>query len=159
MASNERRLQTRGVDWLKLALPQVMVIAVINEIPQAGAQSDEARKANMIRMMLMKQMGLYPGCSDLILLWNDGNLQIRFLETKDKAPQSVSQKKFEDRIRRLGGVYNIWRSLGELYELCLSWGLKPLCAPPGWVPETKKQLLQNMYHQVMMDLLPKPPKE
>lgn len=151
MASNERRLQTRGVDWLKLALPDVMVIAVINELPRTINSEEEAKTA-MIRMMLMKQMGLYPGCSDLILLWNDGALQIRFLETKDKAPQSVNQEKFQKRVESIGGIYNIWRSLDDLYSLVLNWGLKPVCAPPGITPVTKKQLMQSMYHQVMLDL-------
>lgn len=153
MASNERRLQTRGVDWLKIALPDVMVVAVINEMPQTNG-SDEERKANMIRMQLMKQMGLYPGTSDLFLFWPGrgiGEMNVRALETKDKSPQSINQEKFQKRWESMGGIYHIWRSLSELYELCLSWGLKPLVAPPGWVPVSKKQLLCNMYHQMMMD--------
>jgi len=152
MSSNERRLQTQGVNWLKMALPQVMVIAVINELPQTNG-SDEERHANMIRMQIMKGMGLYPGCSDLILLWNDGAMQIRFLETKDKAPQSVNQRAFQLRLEWLGGVYHIWRSIPELESLCRSWGLKPAApAPSGGTPHNRKQLQANMLHELNLEM-------
>lgn len=154
MASNERKLQTRGVDWLKIALPEIMVIAIINELPQTSG-SDEERKANMIRMQLMKQMGLYPGAADLFLFKQGssaGEMWVRALETKDKAPQSGNQIKFQSAWQKISGVYNIWRSLPELYELTISWGLKPLCQPPDMVPVTKRQLLGNMYHQMMIDM-------
>lgn len=151
MSSNERRLQTRGVQWLKSALPNVMVVAVPNEDPIAARTEDEV-KTKIIRIQLLKSMGMYPGAADMFLFWNDGVLQVRALETKDKAPQSRNQKKFQAHWEKIGGIYHIWRTLPELYDLCVSWGLKPVVAPPGWVPATRKQMQANMYHQIMMDL-------
>lgn len=151
MSSNERRLQTHGVSWLKMALPEIMVIAVINELTRFGGE-DEAKTA-MIRMQMMKAAGLYPGCADLILLWNDGALQIRFLETKDKSNQSVNQKAFQARLESLGGSYSIWRSLPELEALCRSWGLKPAApTPKGEMPLTRKQLQANMLHELRLEM-------
>lgn len=153
MSSNERKLQTMGVSWLKMALPNVLVIAVINELPQTSWATDEERKANLIRMTLMKAMGLYPGAADLILLWQANGLQIRFLETKDKAPQSIAQKEFQKRLEGIGGIYYIWRSLPELEALCRSWGLIPAApVPKGATPATKKQLKFNMLHELRMEL-------
>lgn len=160
MASHERRLQTMAVTWLKTTLPHVLVIAVINELPQTAWGPDfteefkaAERRANMIRMTLMKAMGLYPGAADLILLWNDGKqLQIRFLETKDKAPQSGPQKDFQKRLESIGGIYHIWRTLPELEALCRSWGLLPATpTPKGSTPLTKKQLMANMLHEFNME--------
>lgn len=100
----------------------------------------------------MKAAGLYPGAADLILLWNDGEeMQVRFVETKDKSSQSKNQKDFQKRLEDIGGIYNIWRSLTELYELTISWGLKPIVAPPSITPHSKKALMYNMYHQFMLD--------
>lgn len=154
--SAERKLQTKGVQWMNMTMPAVLVIAVINELPQTswGPEFSEElrereRKANMIRMTLMKGMGLYPGAADLIVLWNDGReLQVRFLETKDRTPQSVNQEKFQKRLEAIGGVYRIWRSLPELEDICRSWGLVPaMTAPKGTLPVTKKDLLCDILHQ------------
>lgn len=153
MASNERKLQTMGVNWLKLALPDIMVVAVINEIPQSG-WSEEEQRINMIRMVLMKQMGLYPGCCDLFLFKQGstpGELWVRALETKDKASQSSKQVAFQKHWESIGGIYHIWRNLTELHDLCVSWGLKPIVAPPATTPLSKKQLMGNMMHQFMLE--------
>lgn len=160
LSSNERRVQTMGVTWLKTTLPHVVVIAVINELPRTRIPDgfpkevyEYEEKAALIRMTLMKQMGLHPGASDLILLWNDGRtLQIRFLETKDKSSQSVNQEKFQKRIEGIGGIYHIWRTLPELEALCRSWGLEPATpTPKGATPLSRKQLMGSMMHEFMME--------
>lgn len=153
--SQERKLQTRGVQWLNMTLPHVMVIAVINEIPQTRSENEQERereaRANMIRMVLMKQMGLYPGAADLIILWDSGKLEIGFLETKDKAPQHKNQRDFQKRLESIGGRYRIWRSLPELEAICHEWGLVPAApSPKGATPLNKKQLIFNMTHEQNM---------
>lgn len=154
MSSNERRLQTAGVNWLKMAVPEVMVMAVINELPQAGKQTEEERKVNMIRMMLMKQMGLYPGAADILLFKagpERGTMWVRALETKDKAPQSASQVRFQKHWESIGGYYRIWRSLTELHDICVEWGLTPVVKPPDYMPTSKSHLIAGMLHNFYME--------
>lgn len=162
-ASQERKLQSMGVTWLKTTLPQVMVIAIVNELPRTRIPEglspevvntirEYEEKAALIRMTLMKSAGLYPGASDLILLWHDKVMQIRFLETKDKAQQHKNQKDFQKRLESIGGIYHIWRSLPELESLCRSWGLLPATpVPKGTTPLTKKALMGGMMHEFMME--------
>lgn len=162
-ASQERRLQSMAITWFKTALPHVMVIAIINEMPRTRIPEglpnevvniirEYEEKAALIRMMLMKQMGLYPGAADLLILWWDKKLEVRFLETKDKAPQSKNQKDFQKRLESIGGIYHIWRSLPELEALCRSWGLLPAApTPKGATPLSKKQLMANMMHEFNME--------
>lgn len=168
MKSQEHKLQKRGVEYIKMMLPHVMVIAVPNEqaimkprfsekifalIMRAGLMKeleDSIATQRVVRIQELKRMGMMPGAADLFLFWQDNGLQVAALETKDKAAQSVNQKKFETAWTAIGGRYRIWRSLPELYDALLSFGLNPKTPPMNWVPHTKAQMTQGIYHNMLM---------
>lgn len=168
MASQEHKLQKRGCEYIKMMLPHVMVIAVPNEqaiikprfsekifalIMRAGLMKeleDSIATQRVVRIQELKRMGMMPGAPDLLLFWQDNGLQVAALETKDKAPQSANQKKFEAAWNKIGGRYRIWRSLPELYDALVSFGLNPKTPPPGYVPHTHKGLVCDMLHLMQM---------
>lgn len=156
MTSNETNLQTRGVDWLRMCLPDVMIVAVPNEMASAIPRQvpDEiAHNIRMARIVKLKGMGMYPGAPDIFIFWaSDGGLQVGALETKDKAPQSGNQVKFEKHWNKIGGRYAIWRSLEQLQTICESWGLKPAFNTPDFTPTSRTQMKTALYHQAMMDM-------
>lgn len=152
--AHERQLQTAGVNWLKMALPELLVIAIPNEQVAFG-RTEEEQKTNMIRMKLMKDAGLYPGAADLILFKKTdlakGLMWVRFLETKDKTPQSKNQKNFQQEVEDRNGIYAIWRSLPELDAIIRGWGLSPLCEIPVSTHRSKRLVTQNMIRAVNME--------
>lgn len=168
MTRPEQSLQTRGVEYIRYALPNVMVIAVPNEqaiirprfseriyalIAKAGLldELDESISTQrMIRIQAMKRMGMYPGCADLLLFWQDG--QFAALETKADTRQSVNQEKFQEAFEQLGGRYKIWHNLTELHDALVSFGLNPITTPPDYLPHNKKNMQAAMYHQMMLDI-------
>lgn len=150
--SEERRLQMAGVNWIKVALPNVIVIAVSNE-QQSYGRTEEEKKTNMIRMKLLKDIGLYVGAADLFIYWSGGRkglMNVIAAETKYDTDQSPKQKDFQKDWERIGGDYYVWRSLKQLHEICVSRGLKPLCQPSVTTLGSKKQLTQNLYHEMNM---------
>lgn len=169
MKSQEHKLQKRGVEYIRMELPHVMVIAVPNEqaiikprfsdkifnlIMRAGLMKeleDSIATQRVVRIQELKRMGMMPGAPDLLLFWQDSGLQVAALETKDKAAQSVNQKKFEAAWEAIGGRYRIWRSLPELYDALLSFGLNPKTCPPNYVPRTQKDLICDMMHLMQVD--------
>lgn len=161
--SKERKLQTRGVQWLKVNFGErkdLVIIAVINEMPRIITAETEEEKERVAKMYiiigrLMLGMGLYPGAADLFLYRRGstpGEMKVLALETKVDAPQSTKQEKFQSHWESIGGIYKIWRSLEELHDIIVAWGLEPLGKAPSFVPETKKQLMHSMYANAMAEL-------
>ncbi len=161
--SKERKLQTRGVQWLKANFGDrgdLLIIAVINEMPRiiTATTEEEKERVNKMYMVigtLMKAMGLYSGAADLFLFRRGsapGEMKVLALETKVDAPQSASQEKFQAHWESIGGIYHIWRSLEELHDIIVAWGLRPLGKAPSFVPETKQQLRNTMYMNAMAEL-------
>ena len=173
MSSDERTLQCRGFEWLQASLPELLIISVPNEqgismppFPKEvyavlrkynlmDAVREAINKQRMITIQNLKRMGMKPGAADLLIFKKgDGGsiVCVGALETKDKAPQSVPQEKFQKEWEAIGGRYAIWRSLTELHDICVSWGLKPMLRPPGHTPTSKKMMQASTYHQFMLDV-------
>jgi hypothetical protein len=168
MSSDERTLQTRGVEYIKAACPSLMIVSIPNEqtmgMPYVGDKiyavlakaglldelKEQASKQRMIAIQNLKRMGMYPGASDILLFSDTAEFA---LETKDKAPQSVNQEKFEKHWTSLGRKYAIWRSLTELHDILFSWGLNPQFRPPGYTPMSKKQMTCALLHEFYLDTL------
>jgi len=63
-------------------------------------------------------IGVYPGCSDLVLSWKG---KTYFVEVKTEiGKQSPKQKKFEDHVHQCGNDYVLVRSLFEFQTFLLS---------------------------------------
>lgn len=155
MTSNESNLQTRGVDWLRMCLPHVMVIAIPNEMASAIPKEidrETAKKIRFARIQKLKGMGMRNGAADILIAWSDNGIQTGMLETKDLAPQSKNQRDFERDWKKIGGRYAIWRTLDELQKICESWGLKPAFNTPPFTPVSRPQMKTALYHQAMLDM-------
>ena len=170
MSSDERTLQTRGVEYIKTACQKLMIIFVPNEqamgTPYVGDKiyallakhglidelQEQAAKQRMIAIMNLKRMGMYVGAADILLFSDDNEFA---LETKDKAPQSKQQKEFQKDWESRGRKYAIWRSLTDLHDILKEWGLDPQFTPPNYTPTTKKQMQCAMLHQFHMDMYKK----
>lgn len=151
--SQESNLQTRGVDWLRMCLPRVVIIAIPNEWAAAVPKElPNAKERRMARIQKLKGMGMCVGAGDILIAWDDNGLQTGMLETKDLAPQSVNQVKFEKDWTKIGGRYAIWRSLEELQKICELWGLKPVFNTPNFTPTSRPQMKTALYHQAMLDI-------
>lgn len=166
-SSDERKLQTRGVEYIRYTLPHVMVVSVPNELPQPSLPErifnmvkkfgmldewlESLQTQRIITIQNMKRMGMFPGAADLFIFWNHGNgLQIGALETKDKAPQSKNQEKFETAFTKLGGRYQIWRTLPELQRILEGWGLVPIANAPRSVPYTRARMQGTLIEDMML---------
>jgi hypothetical protein len=138
-----------------MCLPDVIIVAVPNEMASAIPRQipeEIANKIRMARIVKLKGMGMYPGAPDMFIFWQDSGLQVGALETKDKAPQSVNQVKFENHWNKIGGRYAIWRNLEQLQKICESWGLKPVFNTPNFTPASRPQMKTALYHQAMLDM-------
>lgn len=152
----EGKLQVGVCNYLNVAHRDVYYFHVPNQ-----------RDGDIIQMSYLKKLGVKAGVADLILVWKrlftyigaDGNTvtiaypQMGALELKSpKGYQSDTQKAFQERWVKLGGLYAVCRSMNDVEAALQSWGLKPGCAAPRHLDNTKKQMTQNMYHQIMMDI-------
>lgn len=139
----ERKLQIAAVNWLKMALTDWLVISIPNE-QGYHAKTDEEKKQQMIRMELLKKMGLRPGAADLLLFGaavDPGTLRVVALETKwEMNGQNDNQIQFEKDWKKIGGEYFVYRSLEELYQILLSQNIRPACPPPIQIEDSKHHI-------------------
>ena len=110
-AVSEHQLQVAVRDYLALnAKPDVFCFAV----PNAARRSLRLGAA-------MKREGLMPGVADLCILLAQG--RVAWLEMKThKGRQSIEQKGFEARCRRLGHPYAVAKSFEEAAAFLLKVG-------------------------------------
>jgi hypothetical protein len=166
MSSDEITLQTRGIEYIKAACPNLMIISIPNEqamgTPYVGDKiyallakhglieelKEHAHKQRMITIQKLKRMGMYVGASDILLFSDKEEFA---LETKDKAQQSVNQEKFQKHWESLGRKYAIWRTLTELHDILKEWGLNPQFRPPCYTPSTRKQMTCALLHEFYLD--------
>ena len=74
--------------------------------------------SNVKEQMYKKSMGLLPGVSDLICIYNE---QLLFIECKDeKGKQSDKQIDFERKIKANGFEYVVVRSLEQFQSIILN---------------------------------------
>ncbi len=87
----------------------------------------------------LKQLGVVAGVADLLLVWRGG---FGFIELKRQAGQSSPvQRKFQGFCMSIGVKYEIARSVKDVHEICIKWGLTPnhnYCKEPN--KKTDKQI-------------------
>lgn len=99
----EHRLQKACVTWFRLQYPDKILFAVPN-----GGQR------NQIVAKKLKDEGVLPGVSDLVILEKRCTFGAMFIEMKtEKGKQSFNQKVFENKVTDAGYKYVICRSLDE----------------------------------------------
>lgn len=68
-----------------------------------------------------KKMGLLPGTSDIVLIWEG---KAYFIEVKDdKGTQSQDQVRFEHNVNASGCPYEVVRSVGDVIGVLSEWGI------------------------------------
>lgn len=159
----ETRLQIAVCDYLrgirrvknkeypsKTPFPQLLFTHPANQgrSPQEGAK--------------LKKMGVRAGVPDLLFWWIpdflDGNNKIHYgllpiqsaaIELKSKTgSSSTSQKKFRESFERMGGAYAICKSVKEVRDTIISWGIKcenTFCEEPPSTWEEKIKAVHEMY--------------
>jgi hypothetical protein len=101
MEATEGQIHEACVEWLELVAPENFIFFH----PANGEPRHPAVAARL------KRMGVKPGVSDLVFVW-DG--QVLFVEIKSgKGRQSLAQKDFERRVSLAGFAYVLVRSLDE----------------------------------------------
>ena len=99
---SEEQLQQKCVFWFHNEYPELR--GCLFHVPNGGARTGrEGAK--------FKKIGVYPGVSDLILLYNQEAI---LFELKDnKGRQSKKQKEWEETMRKQGFSYVLIRKLSD----------------------------------------------
>jgi len=109
----ESKIQQEAYNWfnntycLKHHKPSYIIHSVPNGIPIPIPQKERARALD-----LLKKTGMVNGVSDLIIHIENGKCIMAECKT-DTGVQSDDQKEIERKIKALGGVYFVFRSLAE----------------------------------------------
>lgn len=136
-SQQEYKLQRAVVDYLKTAVPHVLV---------THAGKGKSKKDGMF----LKRMGYRAGTPDLLLWWDtplgEGTITAAGIELK--APDgriSDEQDTFDFLFRRMGGLFACCKSKAEVHRHLLNWGLSPLHGP-GIEPDysTKEEKIQRV---------------
>lgn len=99
-------------DFLRAAAPHL----VWSHIPNGG-------KRNVREAVRFKRMGVLPGFADLIFVWD---MRCWFIELKSATgSQTTDQRGFEGMVKAEGCKYEVCRSLDEVAETLVAWGLLP----------------------------------
>lgn len=109
----ESKIQQEAYNWfnntycLKHHKPSYIIHSVPNGIPIPIPKKERARALD-----LLKKTGMVNGVSDLIIHIENGKCIMAECKT-DTGLQSEEQKEIERKIKALGGVYFVFRSLAE----------------------------------------------
>lgn len=103
----------------------------------------------------MKAFGVIRGIPDLLLFFGTVE-QPKFgaIELKSaKGKLSEYQVGFKEQWERRGGLYAICRTVAEVEDAVVSWGLKPSFRGPKYLSNnTTKQMRMMAYNQIMMEI-------
>jgi hypothetical protein len=146
MASNrdngEALLQVAFINWMRSALPDVMVWHVYNE-----------NSSNAIQGKIKKDRGVLAGVHDNHLVWAGRNFATIELKSPNKRPSeakySDKQQAFAERLDKAGFPHFCCQT-GEQCEAAIrSLGLVPLFKFPISLASTGRQMLQQMVADAM----------
>jgi hypothetical protein len=161
--SEERKLQITSKSYFDYALPGVLAFHISNE-----AYFGEDRQRAIIQMALLKKMGFLPGVPDWLLFWGQQRMhgdvpyvtpKMAAIELKtEKGTLSQSQIDFQTKWTNLGGKYAVCRSMEEIQEAVVAWGLKPLYPVPVALAESRRQMRQYAAFEFFKPLEPRLPR-
>jgi hypothetical protein len=116
LKQKESDLAKTVFDYLQLAKPSALYFHVPNE-----------RNSSPRNMKFLKARGLLPGVADLIFMSGQG---VSCIELKVSGNyQSPSQKEFQLRCFEHGVGYKVCRSVDEVRQVLVDWGLLTASAP------------------------------
>lgn len=112
----ERQVQVSIVNWLRVVMPQAVVIHVANEHFKRGT-------AGILAANRQKAMGALTGAPDLIVL-PFANVGAFFLEVKAEGNYATpAQKEVHAKLRHLGYHVAVVRSIDDVRECLQEWGI------------------------------------
>jgi len=112
----ESKIQQESFNWfnntycLKHHKPRLLIHSVPNGIPIPIPPKERARALD-----LLHKTGMVNGISDLIIHGVNGRCIMPECKT-DTGTQSTEQKEIERRVKELGGIYFVFRSLSEFQK-------------------------------------------
>lgn len=126
---SETKLHIAVANWLKEACPFLLWTHPANQgrSPQEGAK--------------LKKMGVLAGTPDLIF-WHEG--WFGAIELKTNTGLSDVQKRFKERFIAAGGKYATCKSVKDVYDTLVLWGVKPYVYQMKEPPPTKQELFKLM---------------
>lgn len=128
-ANEEAKLHIAVVQYLNYSCPKLMFF----HCPNGGSR--DIREAAML-----KKMGVKSGVADLLLFWRGG---MGALELKSlKGSMSDNQKKFRTAWIQRGGNYSLCRSMNDVEQAVIGWGLEPKFRIPSSTERSGRQMLQ-----------------
>lgn len=114
----------RNIIKIGVPFPDLLFTFVANE---GRSEADGAK---------FKRMGVMRGISDFVFWWKtaDGTFGAGGIELKTEiGKQSPYQRNFEGRMKTLGGKYSVCRTVAQVRDTLISWGLEcknPNCIEP-----------------------------
>lgn len=132
----ESKLQIAFINWMRSALPEVIVFHVYNE-----------NATNAIQGKMKKDRGVLAGVHDNCLILPDGKFASIELKNPDKPKSSNkysdAQKAFAERLDKAGCKHACCQNAEQIEEAIAAFGLKPKFRFPAALVSTKKLMLQE----------------
>jgi hypothetical protein len=131
---SESKLQVSFINWMRSALPDVLVWHTYNE-----------NAVNQIQGKIRKDRGVLAGVHDNCILYGEGKFATLELKDPDK-PKSANrysekQQAFAERLDKFGIPHACCQSGEQIEAYILSLGLKPKYPFPRSLDSSKKQML------------------
>lgn len=134
--NKEYLLQIAFINWMRSALPEVMVWSVINENAE-----------NAVQGAYFKKRGLLAGVHDCHLVWPGRNFATIELKSPDKRPSeskySDTQKAFSERLDKCGFPHACCQNGEQIESAIRSFGLEPKYPFPRSLSSSQKQMLMQ----------------
>lgn len=133
----EAKLQIAVINYIRMAFPDVLVLAV----PNGG-------KRSMIEAAMMKKMGVLAGVSDLLLFWQGGYGAIELKRPDKAARMSENQIGFAEAWQQRGGKFACCNSLDGVEAALKQWGLATRYKTPPMEKSGRNMLMQVAQHEM-----------
>lgn len=145
--SGEALLQVAFINWMRTALPDVLVWHVYNETGRNSRDANSEKWA-AIQGKIRKDRGVLAGVHDNHLVWAPGCFATIELKSPNKAASqskySDKQQAFAERLDKVGFKHACCQS-GEQIEATLrGWGLLPRYSFPRSLAATGSQMFRQL---------------
>lgn len=133
----EALLQVAFINWIRTALPDVLVWHVYNE-----------NAANAIQGKIKKDRGVLAGVHDNHLVWADRNYATIELKSPEKAASQVkysdTQQSFAERLDKVGFKHACCQNGEQIEAVIRGWGLLPKYSFPRSLAATGSQMFRRL---------------
>lgn len=138
----ESDLQIAFINFMRISFPHVMVWHTYNE-----------NAVNAIQGAQRRLKGVLAGVHDNVLVWPPRNMATIELKRPGTKPKySDKQQAFAERLDKVGFPHACCSSGDEIMAALKRFGLETNTPFPWSLSGTKKQALQNEYHNIMLDI-------